>query len=336
VSEYAVRRLEGEADLRQWDAFVAASPQANPFSTTSWLTSAAEAAGAEIEIWVAAKGESWFAGVALSTRRAGGRWHLGLPLASYNTFVYRPRASSHPESVTLEHLEVTHALIDGTRGRMKNGNLMLVPSITDVRPWMWSGWSARPRYTYVLDLSKPLPVSHSARKHLRKCQDAGMTLDSAWNLDALCSVFSATQERKGFAVRLSPERFRKLSEGLQAGGLATMLIARTAQGEPVSGHVLLSVPGSTDTFHWVVGTHSSYLTSGVSAWLMVETAAEMTRRGFRSWDLCGADFPSIARFKSNLGGTLVPYFQVEAPRGSIDGLYAGLKRLARGDGYPRR
>jgi hypothetical protein len=266
----------------------------------------------------------------------GGRWHLGLPLASYNSFVYRPSASSHPESVTQEHLEVSRALIQATHGRLKNWDLMLVPSITDVRPWLWSGWTARPRYTYVLDLSRPLPVSHAVRKHLRKCQDAGMKLDGEWNLDALCAVFDATQERKGFGLRLTADRFRRFAGELHEAGLASMQVAHAADGEPAAGHVLLAVPGTDACFHWVVGTHSRYLTSGVSAWLMVETAAEMARRGFRSWDLCGADFPSIARFKSNLGGTLVPYFQVEAPRGTVDAAYAALKRALRGgDRYPR-
>lgn len=336
MSDYAVRRLAGD-DLRLWDAFVTASPQANPFSTTCWLDYAAEAVGAKNEVWVVSKGDSWLAGVALSSRVLGGRWHLGLPLASYNSFIYKPNLSTHPESITLEHIEITHALIDGTRGRLRNWNLMLVPSIKDVRPWLWSGWTARPRYTYLLDLTRPLPVSHSVRKHLRKGQDAGFRLDTEWNLDDLCSVFSATQERKGFAVRLDPERFRRLSEGLFRGGLASMKIARTPEGDPIAGHVLLSLPGAADTFHWVVGTHSQYLTSGVSPWLMVETASEMARRGYRSWDLCGADFPSIARFKSNLGGTLVSYFQVEAPREPIGSMYSNLKRVVgRGDDYPRR
>jgi hypothetical protein len=220
-------------------------------------------------------------------------------------------------------------LIDGTRGRLKNWDLMLSPMIDDVRPWIWAGWIAKPRYTYVLDLTKPLSLTHAVRKHLRKCQEASFTFDSSWDLDALCSVFEATIERQGFGMRLTMDGFRRISNRLHDAGIALMGIARTAEGEPAAGHVVLSVPGVPVSFHWAIGTHARFLTSGVSSWLMVKTAADLARRGFQRWDLCGADFPSIARFKSNLGGSLVHYFQVAAPRGPLESAYAGLKSKVR-------
>src|SRR5262249_53308071 len=119
--------------------------------------------------------------------------------------------------------------------------------------------------------------------------------------------------------------FRRLSERLREAGIATMAIARAADGEPAAGHILLALPGVPLSFHWAIGTHARHLTGGASTWLMVETAAELARRGFHTWDLCGADFPSIARFKSHLGGALVHYFQVEAPRSAIESAYTSLK-----------
>jgi hypothetical protein len=323
--KYTVRRLEGRADLERWEQFVAASPQVNPFSLWAWLDGAGREVGAETEIWIVAKNEEWVAGVPLSGRSMGGRWHTGLPLAAYNTFHYRASRDVHPSSSTAEHLEVSKTLIEATRGRLKNWDLMLSPTISDVRPWTWAGWSARPRYTYVLDLSQPLSLTHAARKHVRKGKEAGTTLDMTWDLDALCAVFESTKERQGFGMRLSMPSFRRLSERLREAGMATMATARGADGEPAAGHIVLAVPGVPISFHWAIGTHARHLTSGVSTWLMVETAAELARRGFHSWDLCGADFPSIARFKSQLGGALVHYFQVEAPRGAVESAYTNLK-----------
>jgi GNAT acetyltransferase-like protein len=339
-SKYVARRLETREDLERWEAFMAASPQVNPFSTWTWLESAGREVGAESEIWIVERSGQWMAGVPLTSRRVAGRWHMGLPLAAYNTFHYRPTRDAHPSSVTAEHLDVSRALIEATRGRLKNWDLMLSPTIDDVRPWTWSGWLAKPRYTYVLDLAQPLSLTHAARKHVRKCQEASMVLDTSWNLDALCAVFESTKERQGFGMRLSMPSFRRLSERLHEAGIATMAIARAADGEPAAGHILLAVPGVLLTFHWAIGTHARHLTGGASTWLMVETAAELARRGFRQWDLCGADFPSIARFKSHLGGPLVHYFQVEAPRGAIESAYTNLKTswraLRRPGGAPKR
>src|SRR5262249_52893023 len=141
--KYVVRRLEGGQDLARWESFVAASREVNPFSTWAWLESAGKEVGAESEIWVVTKNDEWVAGVPLTHRSMGGRWPSGLPLAAYNTFHYRPSRDTHPSSVTAEHLEVSRALIEATRGRLRNWDLMLSPTIGDVRPWIWSGWSAK-------------------------------------------------------------------------------------------------------------------------------------------------------------------------------------------------
>src|SRR5262249_9137974 len=81
-----------------------------------------------------------------------------------------------------------------------------------------------------------------------------------------------------------------------------------------TSQIVLSIPDTPGAFMWTAGTRESALSSGVSAWLMVEIAKEARRRGHSYWDLCGADFPSVARFKSELGGELTHYFQADAPR----------------------
>lgn len=327
--KFSPRRLEGDADLARWDDFVAASPQANPFSTTAWLLNAGAAVGADLEFLVVEKGDRIVAGVAIPSRELGGRWHLGLPLAAYETFLYRSRADSHPAGATSEHLEVSAALIGARQKQLRNWSLLLSPAITDVRPWIWTRWDVRPRYTYVLDVSKPLNVSATVRPRLRKAAEAGMTLHGEWDLDALWSVFADTQGRQGFGVRLTRESFSRLAQSLHAGGLARMEIARAADGEPAAGHILLAVPGTSTAFQWVAGTHSRYFKSGVSAWQTVESATELGRRGFQAWDLCGADLASVARFKSDLGAELVVYYQADAPRGAIEKIHGAIKASSR-------
>src|SRR5262249_14137960 len=181
------------------------------------------------------------------------------------------------------------------------------------------------RYTYVLDVSQPLQVSATVRPRLRKAQEAGMRLVGDWDMDAIWTVFAETQGRQGFGVRLTRPSFSRLAQSLHDGGLARMEIAVAANGEPAAGHIVLAVPGTPTAYQWIAGTHSRYLPSGVSAWQTVESAAELGRRGLRAWDLCGADLPSVARFKSDLGAELVAYYQVEAPRGPVESLYGALK-----------
>ena len=327
---FEIRTLDPERERERWDAFVEQSPQATPFATSAWLRLACEVADADHEILVASKGDAWIAGVPLvSRRRAGLRVHFGLPLAAYNTWLYRPPTGGSAARATSEHLEVTRQLLGALKGRMRNLSHMLVPSIVDARPWIWEGWSARPRYTYRLDLTTELDPSDSVRRHLRKCREAGFTMAWDWDLARFETVFEETRARQGFGLRLDRERFGRLADGLARAGLAWMATASTAAGEPAASQIVLAGPGRAGISMWVAGARTEHLPSGVSAWIMAEIAAEAARRGHASWDLCGADIPAVARFKGELGAKLEVYYQVDAPRGPLEKGWALVRGLTR-------
>lgn len=336
VVRYDVRRITAPEDHARWDAFVSRSPQANPFATRAWLSGAAAVSGASFDLWIATKGDEWVAGVPVTTRRrAGLRYYLGLPLAAYSTFVYRPPCGA-PSSLTFEHIQVTQLLTDALRGEYRKISLLLSPTIDDVRPWTWAGWRAIPRYTYRLDLSRDLRAADSVRRHVRKCDAAGYTHTLDWDLDRFWPIFEATRGRQGFGMRFGRESFFGLADALRAAGIAWMVTGLSPGGVPAASQIVLSIPGTAGAFMWTAGTRPDQLASGVSAWLMMRIAAEARARGHGFWDLCGADYPSIARFKSELGGDLEHYFQVDAPLGWIErGLGAARRAFSSRDGVRR-
>jgi hypothetical protein len=326
-SRFEVRRLDAAAIDAGWDAFVAKSDQANPFSTRAWLAAAARSVGASVDYWVALKGEEWIAGQPISFRRAFGRTlHRGLPLAAYSTIVHRASSGGTPASFESERLDAWRALARAIAREYRLTSLLLVPSVDDVRAWQWEGWRTLPRYTCTLDLVSSVRPADSVRRHVRKCVEAGVRFDAAWDIERFWRIFDETRERQGFDFSLGKTEFLALAASLQQAGLAWMATAVTAAGEPVSSQIVLSIPGTATAFMWVAGTRREHLASGVSAWLMLEIAAEAARRGHRAWDLCGADYPSVARFKRELGATLGHYFQVEAPRSALESWAVSLKR----------
>ena len=321
ASSFEARRLEPGVDAR-WDAFVRESPQANPFAMSGWLHAAAESAHVSLDRWAVVKGEEWVAVLAVPHRPLLGRTvYRGLPLAAYSTMLQR--ASSASES---DRLESTRRLAETLKRHYRLTSLLLSPTLDDVRAWQWEGWSATPRYTCVLDLVSPAKPADSVRRHVRKCVEAGTKFETTWDLETFWVIFDETRERQGFGASLDRATFFALATKLGNAGLAWMATARTASGEPMSSQIVLSIPGTPTAFMWVAGTRGAHLSSGVSAWLMLEIAAEAARRGHHTWDLCGADYPSIARFKRELGAALQHYFQIDQPRSPIERLALGLKR----------
>jgi Acetyltransferase (GNAT) domain len=280
-----------------------------------WLEPAASNAGATLDYWVVQKGDEWVAALPVTWKRRFGRpFYAGLPLAAYSTILYRPTTGGHPASTTREHLEVTEALLTEVARRCSMTSLLLSPTIDDARPWIWSRWRTLPRYTYVIDLRSEMKLTDSVRRHVRKCEEGGFRISDEWDLPRFQSALNETKQRQGFDLAISPESLRVLAHSLREARLAWMRSALDPRGELAASQIVLSIPGTERACMWVAGASNQHLQSGASSWLMVKIAEAAKQRGHASYDLCGADIASVARFKAELGGRLVHYFQVDAPR----------------------
>lgn len=331
---FSAERVELHADPR-WDDFVGASAEGTPFATSAWIELAAAAAGATVHHWIVRKGDEWVAAVAIPHRRVGGREvYVGLPSAAYSSPVYRRDPGGHPAAAISERLAVTRTLLDAIHPRYACLNLFLSPAITDVRPFVWTGWSARPRYTAILATDGTARPSDSVRRHLRKCAEAGLVTTDEWDWPGFWNVFDDTRRRQGFPLPLSRDKMERLASGLRERGVAWMLHARAPGGPTLASHIVLSAPGMSTASMWVAGVVTTELASGVGSWLMMEVAAELGRRGHTEWDLCGADLEGVARFKAELGSRLEHYFEVDAPLDAWGHAYRLARSLVR-RGIPR-
>lgn len=332
AGKWIAETFHGDAAI--WDAFVWRSPQANPFATHAWLEASAAEAGAGLDLWIVRKGDEWVAALALPYRTLlGRRVHVGLPLAAYSSILYRPPASAREARTISERHEVTAALLEALEPKYRSLDLMLSPGIDDARPWIWRGWRAVPRYTCIMDLRAAPEPSEAARRHVRKGDEDGLTLSTVWDFDAFWSAFSSTSRRQGFGVGMPRIALQRLAGRLNDAGLAWMATARGRSGDVAASQIVLANPAPGGIFMWVAGTRADLLSRGVSAWHMLETAAEARQRGHARWDLCGADLPTVARFKAELGARLDHYFEVQAPLGLFERFQhaaRGLRRAVRG------
>lgn len=336
AESYTILLLHSAEELARWDGFVRQSPQANPFASLTWLQTTARLLHGGLDIWVARRGEDWLCGAPVIWRpRLGRRIGFVPPLTAYHSYLYSPRvlASRYPSKVTAEHLALSRTLAQAMMKRYGTVKHLLHWSVEDVRAWQWLGWDAIPRYTYHLSLDSEPPFSHAVRKHIRKCTDAGYSISTDWNLQEFWQLYQQTQDRQRFSVGLDRGAFFELAEAMKACDQAWMITARSPRGEMATSRIELSLAGSTCLFDWVAGGDPAFLTSGVNPWLMTQTASLARQRGYALWDLCGADVEPVARFKSEFGGQLVHYFQIESPQPwlwqslrDLRGAVANLKR----------
>jgi hypothetical protein len=59
---------------------------------------------------------------------------------------------------------------------------------------------------------------------------------------------------------------------------------------------------------------------------MMQVIQKACERDLQQWDLCGADYESIARFKASLGGKLTGYYELIGPRSLAAKVFKGIKK----------
>lgn len=325
-----VIRLGSAEELRLWDDAVAASPQANPFSVSTWLQAASETVGGGFDCWVALRGAEWVGGLGLLWTRRFGRkaaWRPAFMPYATVWFSGSTAKSSYASSNTAARHEICESLLTAVVEEYSTVSLSLLNSVADVRPWIWGGWDVAPSYTYLIDLTSKMRLSHSVRKHLRHAEQAGLEHQPAWRTDALVSTVRAMESRQGVSYGLPASRMAVFTERMRDAGLAQMDSVYAPDGKPLCSRIQLRIPATPRVFDWIAGSVREGFSVGATSLLMVRVAQRCGQEGAKTWDLCGANFRSIAGFKANFGGELVHGFQASSSATLLERAYRSSRKL---------
>lgn len=323
-TEVKIERYSLDSISTKWESWVQASPEGTPFASNAFLNAYQNFLGLMVDIWVVERGGEWVAAIPILYYNLWGRrTNFGIPLVPHLPIMYDPGlfASSYPSSNTTLYLKLTRLLNKAVAAHYGSICFTLLPGVLDVRPWLWDGWKVRPNYTYILDLESQPRYAHAVRKQVRKAQESGLVLDEGWDLDVHCSLLDGTRKRQGVWIGLAEEPFRKIAECLRQEGLAWMATARSASGEPLASRLELTLPAGRVAYDWTAGSNPDRQNLGGSSWLMTKIFEQLGERGVVKWNLCGASFETIARFKADFGGELQLYFSAKSPRDLLNTVY---------------
>lgn len=321
-----VSLLSEESDYVRWDQLVTESLQANPFATIAWCKAVSEVLGFGFDLWIVAKGQEWLGGIPVFWRRRFGRPVCMMPpQGAYSSVIFAAAISraSYPSKVTSSQLEITANLARSISSHYSSATLKFLPSVSDVRAFQWEGWSASPVYTYVLDVSRELRCDHAVRKHVRKCRESGAVLSLDWQFEWFRGLSQDTVTRQALrsGIGMTYQDLERIACRMRDAGLAWMATALTPDGRPLASRIELGIRGTATLYDWVAGSSSELLSLGGNAWIMTQIAEEARRQSYSSWDLCGANYKSIAKFKSQFGGDLLHGWTLTGPASRTERLY---------------
>lgn len=308
-------RLLTPADYEEWDRFIRTAPGGSVLSSTACLGEVARASHAEVKIWgVYRKGEL-VAGTGLLSRSPLSMVTLlrPIPLAAYASVAIKPRGSRQEAKLATYRLAVLDLIAQTLKEEADGAQIVGDTELTDIRPFSWRGWKSAVLYTYMLDISDPARlwdrcIDRNIRNRVRKCRDCGIEIKRGSDVKILYEIISQTLLRHHATMSTNEEMFCGLCRELIEHDRFIIYFAEAGSEVVCAYGVVKDYRGM---LHLLVGgTRPDYLEQGPAShllWTMIEDFAE---EGFEQIDLNGANIPSIAQFKSRLGGELKPYFEV--------------------------
>lgn len=243
--------------------------------------------------------------------REAGTYVTKAPLTQSNGLVFK-----HPEGAgPLARSKFEEKVIDAACGFISTLGLAVYeqqyhPSFENWLPFSWNGYSALPRYTYVIEDTEDLDavwsgLSSSYRKNVRKGGRNGVVgegMEPSEFYDEHAKVF----ERQGLPVPFDRALWDRLYEAASANGSCRILRSSTAND---IASVLFLVWDERSVYHLLGGTmpgFSGLETYNALTWKGIETAHE---KGL-SYDFEGSMIRRISKSFREFGGRPKPYLRI--------------------------
>ena len=315
-------------DPGTWDDFVSNAIGGSVFSTSPWLQCAQEATGSPTMRYGCYKKQQLVAG-ATGLEIAGGKRLITPPLFPHGGLLHRPVPSDLASRWESERNGETQALLEFLNRRYRRVHLTLAPGLTDVRPYLWSGWEVRPRYTYITDLSagsEPLwnRLERRTRTVIRKAESSGFQFVKTDDVDLLRAQYELVYAQQEGQLPVDSGVVQRLAETAQKRDLTETYCVASPSAETAA--IVVFARGADRSYAWVAGADPTFRDSGATSLLYWKFLEQTSSAQF---DFVGANMPGIAFFKRGFAGSLVPYFAVEGYSSRLLQSLAGMRRLLR-------
>ena len=299
-------RTLNRSDNDTWDKFVKRSPYGSFFYCSQWLEIAGEVFGNEVAVYACFDDDELICGCPVSIRKKG-----------FFTMARRPFATPYAGIILKGgdddvELRALAEMICFLSSHFNYTKLVHTPSFRNMQAFRDYGWSIGQKYTYIIDLDDEESIWNrfecDLRNVIRKARRNGISVRECWDADPFYELYKDTFENRGISITITRDTIGRLCEYLKSGGIGRLFTAETSNGEV--GAAAIVTWDETSAYYTLSASHPILRTSGAPSLLLWEIIREMSRR-FRTFDLVGANIPSIAQFKKQFNPRLVGYHTSE-------------------------
>ncbi|KLK88540.1 hypothetical protein SZ63_05905 [Methanoculleus sediminis] len=309
--------LELVKDRDTWDSFVDASPYGLLFHRWDYITITARHTGYRLLPYGIYKGEELVCLAPLFFRSVHGVKTLFSPPPMQAVIPYQGLIPAKDfAALKLGKQEAIMDLVAADLSAEIDAisphyfSLIFVPGLTDVRQFIWRGYTPKVHYTYVIDLTRPLETiwgdfHYKLRNKIRKAEKAGMDLVRSTDLSDLYTALAGRFSQPDMNIPMISRRyfedvFRAYPDHLAAYYLYDREGALTGAVATQEYKRFLLWMGTPRI-------ESAHAGNEYLQWLLVQRARA---DGYSYLENIGANTPDLNFFKSKFCSALGMYMEV--------------------------
>jgi lipid II:glycine glycyltransferase (peptidoglycan interpeptide bridge formation enzyme) len=307
LSKYKIRFLQPD-EYNLWDDFVDLTPQGTLFSKTYWLRNTA----IQFNILGCFKESRLVAGVPFEVKDVA--WFKILRNPKLTQFLGFHFQGTQDETINdVEQANIIDEMLHFLKKKYTYMAFNNHFSLTDMRPFIWKDFSIEVRYTYVinlLDIDRAYSnLGSSIKNYINKGKRNNIKISPSDDIKSFYELHKATYTKQGLQCPESFDQIQTLYQELKKKGEALIYAAQDPHEQILS--MAFIVWHGRIAYCLMAAINEKYRDARSSDLLYWTIMQELVKINVETFDLYGANIPSIASFKRNFGGDLIHYFRVK-------------------------
>lgn len=311
-------KILAKQEFEMWNAFVNESNNGTVFHLTHLLEPISDYIHADFKILALLKNNDEIAaGFPFMVKRRFVNFNIIQfpPMVPYYGIVYKRKNKKYfSDNQKYEH-RILNRFTEYLATNYDYIKLSFPPEISDVRPFIWKGFSTKVGYTFHCSLEDINQLYQGfdpdIRRRIKKAANSEFTFVNGINKEQIEYFFrlqELTFEKQNLQFALNEYQFTNFIEKLNSKNLVNIYTIVFNEKPVASSIVILH---NKMAYYWMAGADPKFLSNGynqLNIWKMLE---DLNAKEFKSFDFVGASTPSVAEYKATYNFNLVPYYQVE-------------------------
>ena len=319
--------LTSVEDDGKWDQFVDLSPQGTIFSYSDYLAKA----GCKFLRQYICRGTEKVAGLVLALSDDGSSCILNDHIIYNGVLLLYPHKNQNHVQKLSDEFAILSYVSEELPKRFSRVEIALAPQIKDLRPFLWHNykgeeaqkWKLDLRYTSYINLNGINSISEaeiennllfknlgkSRRQEIRYARKNGVFAKTSKDFGPFLELYKKTMNSQ--EIKYSSEDItnkRNLLEHLQQIGRVKQFIIENLKGETISSAIFCF--DKKRAYYLFGGNHPDAKSSYSGTIVLWDAFKDLNKSGIEEVDLEGVNSPNRGWFKINMGGNLLPYYQV--------------------------